>query len=337
MLFYDDNEAETLARKYQDVDPYPDIEPALLNSADIMAYVKQTGLISPFHPDNLKGASYDVTIKGDVVYYEPDPITHVNGRKTFKLENDGDYFELLPNSIAFVTLEPTFRIPSYLALRFNLKITHIYKGLLLGTGPLVDPGFIGKLSIPLHNLTENTYRFYKGDQLITMEFTKMSPYREWLNGERLEVHNEKYIKTDIRKERTVLEYIAKALGKDGLSTVVSSIPSAIADSKAKIETAQQTATKATDDAKKLGEALEKKATLQTAVSIIAVCTLVISSVGLSINAVTKANDRYDKLFLDYITLEETFTSKVDELTKQIISLEERINDITSVSADTVVD
>ena len=61
-----------------------------------------------------------------------------------------DGFDLAPNSIAFVALEPCFRIPEYMALRFNLKIKHIYKGLLLGTGPLVDPGFSGKLFIPLH-------------------------------------------------------------------------------------------------------------------------------------------------------------------------------------------
>ncbi len=30
----------------------------------------------------------------------------------------------------------------------------VYKGLLLGTGPIVDPGFVGKLYIPLHKLLQ---------------------------------------------------------------------------------------------------------------------------------------------------------------------------------------
>ena len=34
--------------KFKSVDPFPDIPPALLNSADIHSYVKTTGMIFPF-------------------------------------------------------------------------------------------------------------------------------------------------------------------------------------------------------------------------------------------------------------------------------------------------
>jgi hypothetical protein len=44
--------------------------------------------------------------------------------------------------------------------------------LLLGTGPLVDPGFEGKLLIPLHNLTSSDYDLNTNDALIWIEFTK---------------------------------------------------------------------------------------------------------------------------------------------------------------------
>jgi hypothetical protein len=43
----------------------------------------------------------------------------------------------------------------------------------------VDPGFTGKLSIPLHNLTTNDYTLVGGDPLIWMEFTKLSGRKEW--------------------------------------------------------------------------------------------------------------------------------------------------------------
>jgi hypothetical protein len=69
---------------------------------------------------------------------------------------------------------PRFRIPDYIALRFNLKIKHIYRGLLLGTGPLVDPGFVGHLSLPLHNLTRQSYQFRAGEDIAWFEFTKTS-------------------------------------------------------------------------------------------------------------------------------------------------------------------
>ena len=59
-------------------------------------------------------------------------------------------------------------------MRFNLHIRHVHRGLLLGTGPLVDPGYWGKLCIPLHNLTDKDYPIPKDEGLIWMEFTKIS-------------------------------------------------------------------------------------------------------------------------------------------------------------------
>jgi hypothetical protein len=73
-----------------------------------------------------------------------------------------------------VQVEPLFRLPDYIALRFNLKITHVHRGILLGTGPLIDPGFEGRLLIPLHNLTTNEYSLECGEGLIWIEFTKTS-------------------------------------------------------------------------------------------------------------------------------------------------------------------
>jgi hypothetical protein len=63
-------------------------------------------------------------------------------------------------------------LPNYIALRFNLRITHVHRGLLLGTGPLVDPGFQGRLLIPVHNLTDSDYPMDTNMALIWIEFTK---------------------------------------------------------------------------------------------------------------------------------------------------------------------
>jgi deoxycytidine triphosphate deaminase len=158
---------------YKSDDPFPEIPPALLNSADIADYVATTGMIYPFDADGLKTASYSVPLLGEVVHWDEKDEMHVLDLRA------GEAFRLMRNSIAFVTLEPEFHLPDYMALRFNLKIPNVYKGLLLGTGPLVDPGWEGRLSIPLHNLTTNPYDFLGGDGLIWMEFTKLSPNQRW--------------------------------------------------------------------------------------------------------------------------------------------------------------
>lgn len=50
----------------------------------------------------------------------------------------------------------------------------MHRGLLLGTGPIVDPGYWGKLCIPLHNLTDEDHRILQHEGLIWIEFTKTS-------------------------------------------------------------------------------------------------------------------------------------------------------------------
>ncbi len=188
----DDPTAAKRFKYFQHNDPFPTIRPALLNSADIYDYVRATGMIWPFNTkvevlnEKLKGASYEIDFLGDV-YLAPDDAIKtrktvniqrndtIETRKVVKIKRD-TVFPLAKNSIAFVYLETTFRLPSYIALRFNLRITHVHRGLLLGTGPLVDPGFIGRLLIPLHNLTSKNYTLIGGEGLIWVEFTKLSPY-----------------------------------------------------------------------------------------------------------------------------------------------------------------
>lgn len=299
-------------------DPYPEIEAALLNSADIMAYVKKTSMLTPFDSSKLKGASYDVSIEGRVIYWDE------KGEKQAKeLIKDGDYFDLSPNSIAFVTMQPYFRIPFYLALRFNLKITHIYKGLLLGTGPLIDPGFCGKLSIPLHNLTGNTYRFFKGDELITMEFTKMSRNKIWRNDEVDVGHSEEYIENKIVANRKVDDYVAKALQKDRLGKVISSIPDTMLKSHEAITEAQNTIT----EMKQAAESAKKWNNIINIAGLVGIATLVISSVGLTVNAYIKANERYDMLMKEYEIMKSQYEDTLEDMRNEIYLLNQELREL----------
>lgn len=178
-------------KKFGKLDPYPEIAPSLLNSADIIDYVEKIGMIYPFYRDNLKPASYGVRLKGEYIYWlnKEEKVCGYLENIT-EIDDDGDkVFILKKNSIAYVQLEPVFRFPSYIAARFNLKIKHIYQGLLLGTGPLVDPGYEGNIYVPLHNLTNNDYKIKINIPFIWMEFTKLSSYQEW---------NKEYVKSDNR-------------------------------------------------------------------------------------------------------------------------------------------
>lgn len=348
--------------KNKDRDCFPKIAPALLNSADIKAYIKNTGMIYPFNLDDLQTASYKVRIAGKVVYwryndgddnrkkwknckkkykekYQEVVVRREHRDKGKKLKNEiekietellkpNDYFYLQPNSIAFVTLEPEFHIPKYLALRFNLRVKHVYKGLLLGTGPLVDPGFVGRLSIPLHNLTNNTYRFNFGDELITMEFTKLSPNSDWLpdyiSGNTETFKFEEF--TGERRNRDVNVYLKTALEEERNKYVISSIPDAIYDSK---EQARQ--------ARKDVEKVKNINIWVTVGSFIAVFSIILSSIVMTINTINKVIDKYDaiseknqKYIAEIDSLKqsnEENLEKIRELNKKIDELTAHINDL----------
>lgn len=227
-----DSEAEAEARyqRYKSVDPFPTIYPALLNSADVEDYVAATGMIYPFDAHDLKPASHGIRVGGKCVYWDGD-------RETFALANSSASADglstktkllLRPNSITFVPVIPEFRLPDYIAMRFNLTIQNVYRGLLLGTGPLVDPGFNGNLWFPLHNLTTEEYAIDADDVIIYAEFTKLSRWRAW-HSEHL-THPPRrsgsYVEFDPHKlahRRDIDEYLYHANGGRPVTSSVQSL------------------------------------------------------------------------------------------------------------------
>ena len=156
-------------RKSGQQDPFPKVPPSLLSAEHIEKYVMATGAIAPFYTgggrkSRLKNASYEGRIGKHAYVYD--------SQGMLKSLDIRDELTVKANSIVFVECDLDFRLPDYLALRFNLQIRHVHRGLLLGTGPLVDPGYRGKLCIPLHNLTDEDYSIPLDDGLIWIEFTK---------------------------------------------------------------------------------------------------------------------------------------------------------------------
>lgn len=329
-------EAQKRYEKYYSKDPYPDIEAALLNSADVFRYVAKTGMIYPFYHQKLQGASYEVAIKGTVIWWDEEKkIEHQE-----KLEDPGDSFKLEPNSIAFITLEPMFRIPDYMALRFNLKIVHVYKGLLLGTGPIVDPGFVGKLSIPLHNLTSNTYTFHAGDGIIQMEFTKLSRNDAWLNKPK--GNTGLYKRKWIKPERVLKEYITRALNGSSDTVVKSSIPNELSKLKEQSKDIRKEMDNFKDEEirqfKENKEEIEKtlkNSQIINVATIISIAVLVVSIMSYACSTISqlgsansvkqeriyKLETEYDRLVKDYESTQLELNEKIEELSKKLEEFE----------------
>ncbi|WP_376704197.1 hypothetical protein RQ479_04105 [Mesorhizobium sp. ISC25] len=235
-------DADKVARACLDSrDPFSfdQVPPSLLSAEHIEKYVLATGLIAPFflgggRKSRLKKASYEGRIGSKAYVFDE--------KNELKPVLIPDKPLLIPaNSIVFVESDLDFRLPKYIALRFNLQIRHVHRGLLLGTGPLVDPGFWGKLCIPLHNLTNEDYEIPLSEGLIWVEFTKTtSDSREGritlAEGEKHSEHWE--IEEFLRKAATPLVKDKPNIG------IRSSIPTMVARATGVAEEARDVSQKA---------------------------------------------------------------------------------------------
>jgi hypothetical protein len=144
------SEAEAAQRfaATRSTDPLAHVPPALLNTADLLDYIAATGMIWPFNVPTdldkvLKPASCAIPFAGRVIAWNPRPDRPDRLKRFDKELKPGEQLRLPHNSIVFITLEPYFRMPDYLAGRYNLTITNVYRGCWSGRGRSSIPALRG--------------------------------------------------------------------------------------------------------------------------------------------------------------------------------------------------
>jgi deoxycytidine triphosphate deaminase/cell division protein FtsL len=252
MFAENEDQAKQLFEGTRHTDPLPKVASSLLNTADLLDYIAATGMIFPFDVPKdrdkwLKPASCAISFAGKVIHWNPDPVRPDKPQHFNEDIKRGQKLKLPPNSIVFITLEPCFRLPDYIAGRFNLTIRHVHRGLLVGTGPLVDPGFTGHLYVPVHNLTGDDYEITAGEPLVWMEFTKLSPNQMWTPNAR-ESPND-YVRFPDSKSGRTLEDSLKAASPN---PIVSSIPQEVGIARHAAQQAQGAAEQAKSTLQRLG-------------------------------------------------------------------------------------
>lgn len=291
-----DEEAQKRFAENKSKDPLPSIAPALLNTADLLAYVALTGMIWPFRAEAgaperwLKPASCAIPLGGPFVYWTDPASREKKPEKKAGTLADGEVLELERNSIVYLTLEPEFRLPDYIAARFNLKIRDIYRGLLVGTGPLVDPGFTGRLSIPIHNLTSNSYQLVGGEPLVWMEFTKISPNHRWDSTHRRPrgAPPTEYVPFPAQKigRHDINGYLRHA---NGDSPIRSSIPELVGRAQASAEDAQAHAKTSAETAASIRRRFTQFGWVGAVAALAAIAALVLASFTVVQSAQTTDN------------------------------------------------
>lgn len=217
-----------------------------------------------------------------------------------------------------------FRLPGFLAARFNLQVRHVHRGLLLGTGPLVDPGYWGKLCIPVHNLTDEDYHIPEGRGLIWVEFTKTS----WPNtgASSAGVSSERSGRSEWWCIKDFIDEAAKPMGGEGKTVPIrSSIPVMAKDATTRAEKAEASARKAENWVK--------------GIAVIGVTAIVISLWGLGSAFYANIQSAYNAIVPQVDTLQRdvaelrSLTARLDVLAEENRTLRERVRRLEGTDSE----
>jgi len=140
----------------------------ILSDSDIRKEVAAQRLgITPFEDGQVQPASYDLRVGKDAATVQRE------GEPIIDLEKEG-ILMVQPYAPAMVYTMEALEMPLNLVGRFGLKSSLSRRGIYASVGPQVDPGYKGKLSVTLFNLSPVAYALNYGDDFLSLEFTRMS-------------------------------------------------------------------------------------------------------------------------------------------------------------------
>lgn len=166
-------------------DPFKEDVAGVLLSDKIASYADKCCLVVPFESKLLRPAEYTLRV-GQKCYYDGTPS---------KVEEDKPVV-IPPNGLVYIQIYEYFNMPYYLVARYSLRVHQVYRGLILDNGLQVDPGFHGRINVPVYNFTNEEKTLEFKESLLSVEFVKTTPFapnppidsdeeREWVSRDLL--------------------------------------------------------------------------------------------------------------------------------------------------------
>lgn len=121
--------------------------------------------IEPFDERQLEPATYDLRVG-------PQGVT-TSKKELVDLRSAG-YLAIAPGDFAIVTVHERLEMGDRHVGRFGLRSKYARKGLLATTGPQIDPGYCGRLTVGLTNLTPKTISLPYKDDLLSVEYHELT-------------------------------------------------------------------------------------------------------------------------------------------------------------------
>lgn len=122
-------------------------------------------VITPFNEESLEPATYDIRVGAmAAVTTETHPLD-LRDKKVLTIE---------PGAMALLESLEVFTLSPRIAGRIGPKSRLMRSGILVSTGPQIDPGFHGRLTVNLINLSPRTFVLEYGEEFLSIEFHHLS-------------------------------------------------------------------------------------------------------------------------------------------------------------------
>lgn len=130
----------------------------------------ESGGITPFNPEAVNPASYDISLGAEVVLFAKDD---KRKRQEWNLSSGGNLI-LHPGEKAIVVTDENIKTPIDVAVTVRLKSSLAREMIVSPMGLFIDPGYEGKITFCLINMGENPYELRLGRRVGQFIFHALS-------------------------------------------------------------------------------------------------------------------------------------------------------------------
>lgn len=139
----------------------------LMHDVEILKAIENKELaIEPFAKDNLKGASFDLTLGGEALVSNRD--------EKVILGPTGGSLKLEAGDFALVLTAESVKLPLNIAGSIGMRSTLARNGLILLHGMQIDPGWNAHLRFGLYNASPRRITLDYGDDICMIEFHRLA-------------------------------------------------------------------------------------------------------------------------------------------------------------------
>jgi len=141
--------------------------PGVLLADEIERCCRLYRLIDPFSKEQLKAASYRLTVGSRY---------SLGGKR--QVLKESDQITIPPFQVVVIQTAETLSLPRDMIARWNIKVKQAYRGLVWAGGPQVDPGYVGHLFCPIYNLSNEEVAVAYGEEIAVIDFVTTTAFSE---------------------------------------------------------------------------------------------------------------------------------------------------------------